>query len=118
MKTSTFLTKVLNKFHNGKSYTTTPNRQTWYGLSRDGVGDFTKVQKRTIAAKKGRNNLAGMLNKVAQDAGITTTKAKLVICNSLGHTSFDKFATSKNVKFSQVKAVLQAPIRAARQNGD
>ena len=117
MKTSTFLTKVLNKFHNGKSYTTSPNKQTWYGWHRDG-GFSDDINRRTIAAKKGRNNLAGMMNKVAEATGVKTTKAKLAICNSLGHTSFDKFATSKSVKFSQVKAVLQAAIKHARENGD
>ena len=114
MKTSTFLSKVLNKFHNGKSYTTVPRRTTWKANDNQWGASFDRV----TAAKKGRNNLAGMVDKVAKEVGVTTTKAKLAICNSLGHTSFDKFATSKNIKFAQVKAVLQAAIKNARENGD
>jgi len=114
MKTSTFLSKVLNKFHDGKSYTTSPNRKTW--KNSDPLSPQFNV--RTTAAAKGRTNLAGMLEKVAKEAGVTTTKAKLAICNSLGHTSFESFAKSKNIKFKAVKAVLQAAIRRSREQGD
>lgn len=113
MKTSTFLSTLLNKFHNGKSYTTKPGKLTW-ATGHSGASFWNQV----TAATKGRNNLAGMLNKAAKEAGITTTKAKLAICNSLGHTSFEKFATSKNVKFAAVKAVLQAAIKQTRAQGD
>ena len=114
MKTSTFLSMVLSKFHSGKSYTTTPRKLTFANGHVNSAGFWKKV----TAVKKGRNNLAGMLDKVAKEAGITTTKAKLAICNSLGHTSFEKFATSKNVKFAAVKAVLEAAIKRTSENGD
>ncbi len=114
MKTSTFLSKVLNKFHNGKSYTRTPKKLTW----ATGNINSSQFNKKVAAAKKGRSNLAGMLEKVSKETNVTATKAKLAICNSLGHTSIEAFATSKNVKFAAVKAVLQAAIKRSRALGD
>mgnify|MGYP006921492795 CR=1 len=109
MKTSKFLTMVLNRFHDGKSYTTTPNRLTWRTyFSND----------RVRASYKGRNNLKGMVNTVSKNTGVKPTRAILAICNSLGHSNFDGFATSKNVKFAAVRDVLKAAIAHSRANGD
>jgi hypothetical protein len=70
------------------------------------------------ATKKGRNNLAGMIEHVAKQEGVKPTKAKLAICNSLGHTNFDGFASSKKTKFAAVKAVLKAAIKNERAKGN
>jgi hypothetical protein len=114
MKTSTFLTKVLNKFHGGKSYTTSPGRRSWASNDPNSSNYFKQV----TAASRGRNNLKGMVERVAKDEGVKTTKAILAICNSLGHASYEKFATSKNITFSKVEAVLKAAIKRARANAD
>lgn len=109
MKTSKFLTMVLNRFHNGKSYTTTPNRLTYrYPMS------YEKVR----SSYKGRNNLKGMISTVSKNTKVKPTQAILAICNSLGHPNFDGFATSKNVKFPAVRDVLKAAIARSREVGD
>ena len=114
MKTSTFLTKVLKKFHGGKSYTTSPNKLVFAS------NDVTSPNywKQVKVSSRGRNNLKGMVETVAKQEGIKPTKAILTICNSLGHTSYEKFATSKNIKFAAVEAVLKAAIKNARANED
>jgi len=109
MKTSAFLKLVLNRFHNGKSYTTTPKRLTYKNAY-----SFDMVP----AQKKGRNNLAGMIEQVAKKTGVKPTKAKLAICNSLGHSNFDGFAKSKGVKFAAVRAVLEAAIKREQAKGN
>lgn len=109
MKTSEFLTAVLNRFHSGKSYTTTPKRLTWKT-----AGSLKQV----TAQKKGRNNLVGMMETVSKQLNVSATKAKLAICNSLGHSNYTGFAKSKKVKFAAVKAVLEAAIKRSRENGD
>lgn len=114
MKTSTFLTKVLKKFHGGKSYTTAPNKLVFKSHDPSSMDYWTQVRVST----KGRNNLKGMVETVAKQEGIKPTKAILTICNSLGHSSYDKFATSKNIKFAAVEAVLKAAIKNARANQD
>jgi hypothetical protein len=111
MKTSTFLTKVLKKFNNGKNYTTTPFA---YAGSDPTSKDFWRTKE-----SKGHNNLLGMINKVADAEGFTSIqKFKVALANSLGHTSVDTFATSPSVKFSAVKAVLKAAIKRERANGN
>ncbi len=114
MKTSTFLTKVLNKFHGGKSYTTAPLRR----LFKSNNPASENYWKMTTARSRGRDNLNGMVNAVAKAEGIKPTKAILAICNSLGHTSYEKFSTSKNIKFSAVEAVLKAAIKRERAAGN
>lgn len=110
MKTSTFFTKVLNKFRNGKGFTSTPNALTWKNAY-----DSRLVTLR----KKGQDNLLGMMTKVANENEIKTiSKYKVALANSLGHTSVDAFAKSKNVKFSAVKAVLKAVIKNNRAIGN
>lgn len=114
MKVSAFLTKVLNKFHDGKSYTTTPNRLVWASNDPSSSLYFKQVR----VSSRGRNNLKGMVDAVAKQEGVKATKAILAICNSLGHNSYEKFATSKNIKFAAVEAVLKAAIKRERANGN
>ncbi len=114
MKTSTFLTKVLNKFHGGKSYTTNPNKTTWASSNPNSPLYLAKVK----VSKRGRNNLKGMVEAVAKAEDVKPTQAILAICNSLGHASYEKFATSKNIKFAAVEAVLKAAIKRERALGN
>jgi len=114
MKTSAFLTKVLNKFHGGKSYTTAPNRLVFATNDPTSSRYFDQVRVST----KGRNNLKGMVEAVAKQEKMKPTKAILAICVSLGHTSYEKFATSKNINFAKVEAVLKAAIKRERSAGN
>lgn len=114
MKTSTFLQKVLNKFHGGKSYTTAPKRRVFATSNPNSPRYWDMV----TAESRGRTNLKGMVEKVAKQEKMKPTKAILAICNSLGHTSYEKFATSKNITFAKVEAVLKAAIKRERANGN
>lgn len=114
MKTSKFLNNVLKRFHNGKSFTRTPTKKT-FACSNPNSDDYFK---KVPCTKKGRNNLAGMVEHVAEVLEVKPTKAKLAITNALGHVNYDGFASSKSVKFPAVKAVLEAAIKHARAKGD
>lgn len=108
MRTSTFLSKVLNGFRNGKSYTTKPDATTYkspLSYTRD-----------TTAASKGRTNLIGMIEKVAAKTGVNKQKAMVSIARSLGHTNVTGFGTSAT--FSKVKHVLKAAIKRERAAGN
>lgn len=110
MKTSTFLSKVLNGFRNGKSYTTKPDAPTYktpWSYTRD-----------TTAASKGRTNLIGMIEKVAAKTGVNKQKAMVSIARSLGHTNVVGFGTSPNTTFSKVKPVIKAAIKRERAAGN
>ena len=108
MKTSTFLSKVLNGFRNGKSYTTDPNAPTFKGSM-----SWTRD---TTAAGKGRTNLIGMIEKVAAKTGVNKQRAMVSIARSLGHTNVTGFGTSAT--FSKVKPVLKAAIKRERAAGN
>lgn len=110
MKTSKFLNNVLKRFHNGKSFTRTPTKKTF--------GTINSFKRDVPFTKKGRNNLAGMVEHVAEVLDVKPTKAKLAITNALGHVNYDGFANSKSVKFAAVKAVLEAAIKAERAKGN
>lgn len=110
MKTSTFLTKVLNGFHGGKSYTTDPSASTFSGPSA-----WTRD---VSASAKGRTNLIGMIEKISAKTGVNKQKAMVSIARSLGHTNVTGFGTSPNTTFSKVKPVLKAAIKRERAAGN
>lgn len=97
MKTSTFLTKVLKSFHNGKSY------------CRFGTEGYSFYKNR---------NLNEAISFFSDKIGFPKQKANFAIAKSLGHTSVDKFGSSKNVTFSQVAPVLKAAIKRERASGN
>lgn len=113
MKTSTFLTKVLNKFYNGKNYTTRPFE---YVTNDPSSPDYFRRRY-----TKGHDNLIGMIDKVTYSEKIPASikqQAKLSIAKSLGHTNVDGFGTSENTKFTAVRSVLKAAIKRERASGN
>ena len=113
MKTSTFLTKVLNKFGNGKNYTRQP-----FMWAANNVDSRDYVRTRS---SKGKDNLVGMIERVAKANDLPRSfiqKTKISLATSLGHTNVDGFATSSNTTFGTVKSVVRAAIRHERASGN
>lgn len=106
MKTSTFLSKVLKSFNNGKSYSST-------GVT----GPVDKFHGGWTFKLEPKNpNLIEALKKFENKIGVKmANKAKVAIARSLGHTNIEGF--QKN-GYSKVAAVVKAAIKRERANGN
>ena len=111
MKTSTFLTKVLKSFNNGKSYSSTG------AIGRNGFGDDGDFVRQPIGiAKTAKNyNLMQAIDKFGMIYPGQKGDAQLSIAFSLGHANLVNFQTHG---YKKVEAVLKAAIKRERRYGN